>query len=218
MNLTAEKLGFDHKFIAAENSSEATTLLLLHGTGGNENDLIPFGRELDPKANILSPRGKVLENDLPRFFKRLSEGVFDLEDLRYRTRELAEFVEKAAAAYCLNPGKLMAVGYSNGANIAASLILLYPQVLNGAILFRPVLPIEPETTPDLSKKSVLIMAGLRDGTAPIYQPKKLSNFLESSGADVTLHRQDAGHALAREEIEIAKGWLRRVQFPFTANA
>ncbi len=211
MKVAVERLGFVHRFIASGNSAESSTMLLLHGTGGNEDDLIPLGQDLDPNANIMSLRGKILENDMPRFFKRLSEGVFDLEDLKFRTKELAEFVEKVPSAYNIDANRIIAVGYSNGANIAASLILLYPQILNGAILFRPVLPIEPETLPDLSKKSVLIMAGLLDVTAPIYQPKKLSNLLEEAGADVTMHWQETGHALAGEEIEIAKGWLRRAQ-------
>ncbi len=211
MKLAVEQLGYAHRFIASDNSSESSTLLLLHGTGGNEDDLVAFGQELDSNANILSPRGKVLENGMPRFFKRLSEGVFDLEDLKFRTKELAEFIEKASSGYNINSGRVMAVGYSNGANIAASLILLYPNILEGAILFRPVLPIEPETMPALSKKHVLIMAGLYDSTAPIYQPKKLSTLLEKAGASVTLHWQETGHGIEREEIEIAKEWLRRNQ-------
>src|SRR5712671_8177926 len=126
------------------------TLLLLHGTGGNERDLIALGRELDPNAALLSPRGKVLENGMPRFFRRLAEGVFDLEDLKTRTNELADFVTAAARHYKLASDHIVAVGFSNGANIAASLLLLRPEIMHGAILFRAMVPLNPENLPDLS--------------------------------------------------------------------
>src|SRR5438093_4095070 len=122
------------------------TLLLLHGTGGNERDLIPLGHDLDPNASLLSPRGKVLENGMPRFFRRLAEGVFDLEDLQKRTHELADFVVSAAEHYKIDIKHIVAVGYSNGANIAASILLLRPEVLSAAVLFRAMVPLVPETT------------------------------------------------------------------------
>src|SRR6476646_3067578 len=118
---------FLHEFVRGKSDR---TLLLWHGTGGNERDLIPLGREIDPDASLLSPRGKILENGMPRFFRRLAEGVFDLEDLKYRTNELAEFIAAAGEHYGFAADKLVAVGYSNGANIAASLLLLRPEVLS----------------------------------------------------------------------------------------
>src|SRR5207249_8127960 len=137
---------FIHKFVPGKWDR---TLLLLHGTGGNERDLLPLGRELDPNASLLSPRGKVLENGMPRFFRRLAEGVFDLEDLQKRTQELADFVISAAEHYKIDNKKIVAVGYSNGANIAASTLLLRPETLAAAVLFRAMVPLVPETKPDL---------------------------------------------------------------------
>src|SRR5207245_1707060 len=147
---------FIHEFIPG---SSPRTLLLLHGTGGNERDLISLGRELDQNASLLSPRGKVLENGMPRFFRRLAEGVFDLEDLQKRTHELADFVKAAAKHYKIDINKIVAVGYSNGANIAASMLLLRPEILSAAILFRAMVPLVPETQPDLSSVRVWIGAG-----------------------------------------------------------
>src|SRR5256886_4587407 len=146
---------FIHEFVAG---SSDRTLLLLHGTGGNERDLIPLGRELDPSAALLSPRGKVLENGMPRFFRRLAEGVFDLEDLKTRTNELADFAAAAAQHYGFASDNVIAVGYSNGANIAASLLLFRPEVLSAAVLFRAMVPLIPETQPNLSSVRVWIGA------------------------------------------------------------
>src|SRR6266446_2096623 len=138
---------FIHDFVPG---SSNRTLLLLHGTGGNERDLIPLGRELDPNASLLSPRGKVLENGMPRFFRRLAEGVFDLDDLRKRTLELADFVASAAQHYEIDIKRIVGIGYSNGANILASILLLRPEILSAAILLRVMVPLVPKTTPDLS--------------------------------------------------------------------
>src|SRR5207248_8355906 len=137
---------FIHEFVPGTSNR---TLLLLHGTGGNERDLIPLARELDSRATLLSPRGKVLENGMPRFFRRLGEGVFDLDDLKKRTNELADFVAAAAQRYGFAADKVVAVGYSNGANIAASLLLLRPEVLPAAVLFRAIVPLIPDTLPNL---------------------------------------------------------------------
>src|SRR6266849_4527556 len=151
------QLGFTHRFIPS-NKSEArtTTLLLLNGTGGTEEDLIPVGREIAPNAAILSPRGKVLENGMPRFFRRFAEGVFDIEDLKFRTNELADFVGRASKHYGFDPKSVIALGYSNGANIAASILLLRPEILKGGFLFRAMIPLQPEKKPDLSGKNVFI--------------------------------------------------------------
>src|SRR5215207_5564250 len=142
------KLAFVHQFVPAQ-ADGAPTLLLLHGTGGNEHDLLDLGRALYPRAALLSPRGQVRENGMPRFFRRLAEGVFDLDDLRRRTADLAAFIAAASAAYGFDPRRVIAVGYSNGANIAASLLLLYPAALAGAVLFHAMVPLVPEELPSL---------------------------------------------------------------------
>ena len=158
-------LGFVHRFLPAE-APGLPTLLLLHGTGGDENDLLDLGRALVPGAALLSPRGKVLENGLARFFRRLAEGVFDLEDLRYRTGELADFAAAACQAYGLDAARLTAAGYSNGANIAASLLLLRPGTLQSAVLFHAMVPLVPENLPDLRGKGVFLAAGKADRLIP----------------------------------------------------
>jgi len=195
---------FIHEFIPG---SSNRTLLLLHGTGGNERDLIPLGRELDPTAALLSPRGKVLENGIPRFFRRLAEGVFDLQDLKNRTNELADFVAAAAQHYGFAADKVVAAGYSNGANIAASLLLLRPEVLSVAILFRAMVPLIPETKPNLSSANVWIGAGSYDPIIPTSETKRLAELLRSAGADVTLRYFPAGHELTPDDVEAARDWL-----------
>jgi predicted esterase len=187
--------------------SSKRTLLLLHGTGGNEHDLIPLGREIDPTAAILSPRGKVLENGMPRFFRRLAEGVFDEEDLKRRTHELADFVGAAAQHYEFAADKVVAVGYSNGANIAASLLLLRPETLRAAVLFRAMVPLVPEKLPDLSSARVWIGAGNQDPITPISETQRLVELLRSARAEVTIRFVNAGHSLTSAEVETASVWL-----------
>jgi phospholipase/carboxylesterase len=199
-------LGFAHRFLPGEDDSGAT-LLLLHGTGGNEEDLIPLGQELSPGAAILSPRGKVLEFGAPRFFRRLAEGVFDLEDLVFRTHELAEFVAAASEEYGFDNRKLVAAGYSNGANIAGSLILLHPGLLRAAVLLRAMVPFEPEVTPDLSGMAVFMASGRRDQIIPPDNSQRLADILGGAGADVDLRWRDTGHGLTYEEVAQAKEWL-----------
>jgi phospholipase/carboxylesterase len=182
--------------------------LLLHGTGGNERDLIPLGRDLDPNASLLSPRGKVLENGMPRFFRRLAEGVFDLEDLKKRTHELADFVVAAAQRYEFDLKKIVAVGYSNGANIAASILLLRPETFAAAILFRAMVPFLPETQPDLSSVRVLIGAGSIDPIVPASETKQLAELLRRAGADVTTRFFQGGHELTQADIQAAQEWLQ----------
>jgi len=195
---------FIHEFISG---SSNRTLLLLHGTGGNERDLIPLGRELDPNAALLSPRGKVLENGMPRFFRRLAEGVFDLEDLKYRTNELADFVTAAAQHYGFATDQLVAVGYSNGANIAASMLLLRPEILHAAILFRAMVPLIPERQLNLSRVRVWIGAGTHDPIIPTSETKHLAEHLRSAGADVTIRHFPAGHELTPDDVKTAREWL-----------
>jgi phospholipase/carboxylesterase len=184
------------------------TLLLLHGTGGNERDLIPLGRELDPNAALLSPRGKILENGMPRFFRRIAEGVFDLEDLKIRTNELADFVAAAAQYYGFASNNVIAVGYSNGANIATSILLLRPEILSGAVLYRAMVPLVPENVPDLSSVRVWIGAGSEDPIIPTSETQRLVELLRSAGADVTLRFFNAGHGLTNSEVETAGRWLK----------
>src|SRR4051794_15199280 len=176
------ELGFTHQFIPG---SSDRTLFLLHGTGGDENQLVALGRELDPAAALLSPRGKTLENGNARFFRRLAEGVFDLEDLKARTDELAEFVQAAAVRYEFALKKLTAVGYSNGANIAASMIFRHPGVLRSAILFRAMVPFEPEALPDLSGTRIWLAVGKQDQLIPLDNAQRLAELLSDAGAEVT---------------------------------
>lgn len=197
-------LDFIHEFVPG---SSKRTLLLLHGTGGNEHDLIALGREIDPAAAILSPRGKVLENEMPRFFRRLAEGIFDEEDLKRRTHELADFVGAAAQHYEFAADKIVAVGYSNGANIAASLLLLRPEILRAAILFRAMVPLVPKKPPDLSSARVWIGAGNQDPIIPTSETQRLVDLLRTAGANVTIRFVNAGHGLTNNEIEIARDWL-----------
>ena len=198
-------LGFVHRYIPGEETE--TTLLLLHGTGGNQDDLIPLGQVLAPGAAILSPRGQISEHGAPRFFRRLAEGVFDVEDLVFRTHELAEFVENAAEEYGFDRTKLVGAGYSNGANIAASLVLLHPGLLRAAMLFRSMVPLEPDVTPDLAGMPVFMAAGTKDSLIQPDNTEQLANMLREAGAEVDLRWRDIGHPLAYEEIEEAKYWL-----------
>ena len=202
----SEDPGFIHRFVPPERDGP-TTLLLLHGTGGDENDLLPLGRMLDEEAALLSPRGKVLENGMPRFFRRLSMGVFDEEDLVRRTHELAGFVEEATSEYGLDPQRLFAVGFSNGANIAASLLLLHPGLLAGAVLLRAMVPFEAETPSDLQGTPVYLAAGRSDQMVPPESTERLAKLLREAGAEVTLDWQPGGHGIGPAEIEGARAWL-----------
>jgi len=195
---------FIHEFVPGTSNR---TLLLLHGTGGNERDLIPLARELDSRAALLSPRGKVLENGMPRFFRRVAEGVFDLDDLKKRTNELADFVAAAAQHYGFASDKVVAVGYSNGANIAASMLLLRPATLAGAVLFRVMTPLIPDTPPNLSAVRVWIGEGTFDPIVPASEAKQLTELLRSAGADVTIRFFPASHALTSGDVDAAREWL-----------
>jgi phospholipase/carboxylesterase len=197
---------FIHRFVPAATLA-APTLLALHGTGGDENDLIPLARMISSDSAVLSPRGRVLEQGMPRFFRRIAEGVFDLEDLRVRTDELAEFVAESAKRYGFDPARVVAVGYSNGANIAGSLMLSHPGLLAGGILLRPMVPFEPETIPNLRGTHVLLSSGRHDPIVPAASTERLKDLLQSAGADVTLAWHDAGHALLPREMEQAARWF-----------
>jgi phospholipase/carboxylesterase len=203
-------LNFTHRFIPAQESPASQTLLLLHGTGGDENDMIPLGRDLDPTAALLSPRGKILENGMPRFFRRLAEGVFDEEDVIQRAHELADFVSSAAARYEFDADRVTAVGYSNGANIAAAILLLRAEVFANAVLFRAMVPLVPAVLPNLAPVRVLILSGKRDPIVPVENAERLAAMLRNTGADVTLRFELAGHALDLGDIAAAKVWLKNL--------
>ena len=205
-DVTAADLGFAHRFIPAE-SKQSPTLLLLHGTGGDENDLLPLGPMVAPGAALLSPRGTVLENGMPRWFRRIREGVFDEQDLIARGAELARFIGDAATAYDFDRARVIAVGFSNGANIAAALHLLHPSVLRGSVLFRAMVPLAPPTPPDLRGIPVLLSAGRLDPMIPAENAERLASMLRSAGADVTLSWEPTGHGLVQREVGVARDWL-----------
>jgi phospholipase/carboxylesterase/glyoxalase family protein len=200
------RLEFVHRFVPGA-SPTAPTILALHGTGGDENDLVPLARMISADSAILSPRGRVLENGMPRFFRRLAEGVFDLDDLRVRTAELGAFVAAAATQYGFDSSRVVAVGYSNGANMAASLMLSASRSLAGGILLRAMVPFEPDPLPDLRGVGVLLSAGLQDPMVPQGRTARLAELLEQAGADVTLNWFDAGHGLLPREMEQGARWF-----------
>jgi phospholipase/carboxylesterase/glyoxalase family protein len=200
-------LGFVHIFVPAE-KPDSPTLLLLHGTGGDERDLVGLGRELWPGAALLGVRGKVLENGMPRFFRRFAEGVFDVDDLKARTKELAEFIDVAAEHYGFSKRHLLAVGYSNGANIAASLIFLHPHYLAAGVLFRAQLPFMPDLVRNFSELSVFLAGGMRDPIAPHDQTEQLAAILQNGGADVSMFWHRGGHELGEDDVDAARTWLR----------
>lgn len=200
-------LGFIHRFVPAEDKTSAEMLVVLHGTGGDENDLIGIGQAIAPGAAILSPRGNVLENGAPRFFKRLAEGVFDPKEVRSRGEELARFIRAAISKYALNPARIFALGYSNGANVASTVMFIEPGLLQGAILFRPMLVFEPDERPNLSGAGVFVSAGRMDPIVPVKSVERLVELFEASRAEVTLKWQLAGHNLLPSEVREAADWL-----------
>ena len=204
MNTSAQAFGYVHRYLPPS-GDDPRTLLLLHGTGGDENDLIPLAARIAPERTILSPRGQSLDEGLTRFFRRFPDGRWDVSDLRRRTPELAEFVRRACAAYQIaNP---IALGYSNGANIGWSLLLHDPGLLAGAILMRAMLPFDPRPLPDLSGIPVLILAGTYDELIPIEQAGLLAAMLGEAGADVAYETLHAGHGLTPEDLKLAAEWL-----------
>lgn len=207
MSGPVSSLAYIHRYVPAT-AGDRTTLLLLHGTGGDENDLLPLGPAIAPTAGLLSPRGKVLEHGMPRFFRRLAEGVFDVPDLIARTHELADFVAAAAAHHGFDADRVVAAGFSNGANIAASLLLLRPGVLSGAVLLSPMVPFEPETPVELNGTPVLIGAGRQDPIAPPAGTDALAALLRRSGAEVTVHWHSGAHSITPDEVAAARDWIR----------
>lgn len=206
-----EDLGYTHRFIPPSDPDTRDTLLVLHGTGGTENDLVGIAQAIAPGAAILSPRGNVSENGSLRFFRRIAEGVFDPVEVRTRAEELAGFIRGAIDRYQLDAGRITALGYSNGANIASAVLQLDPSLLRGAILFRPMVVFEPADRPDLSGRTVLISAGRMDPIAPPSNVEGLAAQLRSAGAEVTLKWQLTGHNLAPNEMREAAEWVASQQ-------
>lgn len=192
------------------NDQSKPTLLLLHGTGGNEHDLLPLADHIDPDANVLSVRGNVLENGMPRFFRRLAEGVFDEEDLIFRTNELNEFLHDAAKEYDFDRHNIVAIGYSNGANIASSLLFHYENSLKGAILHHPMVPRRGITLPHLAETNVFIAAGSNDPICPPQESEELVQLLKDAGANVMLHWEHSGHQLTMNEVIHARQWYTSI--------
>jgi predicted esterase len=202
-------LKFVHQFVPATAPNIGVTLLLLHGTGGDEHDLVPLGRQLVPGAALLSPRGRVLEHGMPRFFRRFSEGVFDVDDLKLQTHALKEFLTAAAERYGFDAKRIVAVGYSNGANIAASLLLLHPHLLSGAVLFRAMVPFTPDFAPDLRHVKVLLASGTHDPIVPLENTAMLQELLIGFGAEVEVSWHQGGHELGQDDLAAARTWLSR---------
>lgn len=213
--VVTKDLAFQHVFEPGDDP--AYTALLLHGTGADEHDLVPIGRTVAPGKPLVSPLGKVREGRMPRWFARHEEGVFDEEDLRRRAKELAAFLDEAAAAYDLDPDRFVAVGFSNGANIAASLLLLHPDALAGAVLLRPMVPIRPDASPNLAGVPVYMASGRADRMVPADSARKLAEMLKAAGADVTHRFVDAGHGLTRPEVDDVRAWLADHEDAFAAR-
>lgn len=198
-----------HVWEPSKASHDARTLVMLHGTGGDERDLLPLARALDPDANVLSPRGNVLEHGMPRFFRRLAAGVLDIDDLRKRATELADFVTENGKRYGFAANEATAVGFSNGANVAIGMLFEAPHALRDAILIRAMLPYEPAAPPDLSGKRVLLLAGERDPYSQRETTEALATLLRDAGAEVTTHYAPAGHELTPLDVQVARDWLAK---------
>ncbi|WP_219838171.1 alpha/beta hydrolase [Paenibacillus sp. R14(2021)] len=190
------------------NDPSAPVLLLLHGTGGTEHDLLSLAEIISPSSSVLSVRGNVLENGMPRFFRRLAEGIFDEADLKFRTTELNDFLDEAAVKYGFDRQNVVAVGYSNGANIAGSLLFHYADALQGAILHHPMVPLRGLALPDLTGKPIFIGAGTNDPICSAAETDELQSLLEGAGASVTVHWESFGHKLSASEVHQAAAWFK----------
>jgi phospholipase/carboxylesterase len=202
----ATSLSFIHRFEPATEPGKPP-ILLLHGTGGDENDLLQLGRAIAPGSALLSPRGKVLESGMPRFFRRLAEGVFDEEDVRRRANELADFIAEARDAYDL-PAPI-AVGFSNGANIAAAILLLRPEALAGAALLRAMVPLSEPPAADLAGKRILVLSGAADPIIPAENATRLASMLTKASAIVQHQTLPVGHGLSQADLTLTKAWVEK---------
>ncbi|WP_338553595.1 alpha/beta hydrolase [Paenibacillus sp. KS-LC4] len=194
-------------------NAAAPVLVLLHGTGGTERDLLPLAGRIDPRASVLSIRGNVLENGMSRYFRRLAEGVFDEEDLVLRTKELHDFLDQAAVDYGFDRENLVAIGYSNGANIAGSLMFHYKDAFRGAILHHPMVPLRSVELPDMTGISCFIGAGRNDQMCPPQETEELQTMLSGAGAAVSVHWENYGHQLTGSEVDAAAAWYAKVICP-----
>ncbi len=215
-NGSPERFGFVHRFAPAATPAPwgDLTVLALHGTGGNEHDMLPLVQAIAPGIAVLSPRGQVLEHGAPRFFRRLAEGVFDLEDLARRTEALGDFVDAAAAHYALARDRIVAVGFSNGANVAASLLLRRPGALAGGLLLRAMVPFEPDAPPVPAagvRPLVTIATGTMDPMVPRGQPERLAELLRAAGAAATVETVPAGHQLTQHDVSLGRALLERLR-------
>ena len=198
---------FHHVFHPGTDAA-APPLLLLHGTGGNEHDLVRLGRALSPGSALLSPRGNVSEGGALRFFARLAEGVFDPVEVSQRTQALADWIAVAAKKYQLDPVRLIAVGFSNGANVAATMLQLRPEALGGAVLLRSMVVLDqPATAGSLTGKRVLVLNGNLDPIVPLDHPPRLAALLRAGGAQTTVELLPASHGLTPGDLAAAKSWL-----------
>jgi len=204
---TMTELSFIHRIKPATEPGKPP-LLLLHGTGGNEDDLLPFGDIIAPGSALLSPRGKALEGGMPRFFRRFREGIFDEEDVRSRAHELADFIAEARQAYGL--AAPVAVGFSNGANIAAAVLQLRPQALAGAVLLRAMVPLQEPPAAELTGKPVLIVSGASDPIVPVDNARRLASSLRAAGAAVEHRVLPTGHALSQTDVALTKAWIEQL--------
>jgi len=210
--MSTSDTGFAYVYQPAPGGEPGLVLLMLHGTGGNERDLLPLGHALAPGAALLSPRGQVSEHGQPRFFRRLAEGVFDLEDLHRRTDDLKAFVSEMAETHAFGGIPVVAVGFSNGANIAGSLLLSYPDLLAGAVLLRPMVPFVPESAPDLSGVQVFVGSGTADPLVEVEETERWVTMLRDAGAEVELYWHSGGHGLGQDDVEQAQRWLERQEW------
>lgn len=204
-------LSYEHLYLPGTDQ-DASPLLLLHGTGGDERDLLPLAQSLSPGSVVLSPRGDVNEHGQLRFFRRFAEGVFDLEDVRRRTLALGEFVSAASRQYGIDSSRLIALGFSNGANIAAALLQLRPEVLAGGVLLRAMVVLnEPAKAGSLRGKRVFLSNGTADPIVPNDHPARLAELLRAGGAEVTLQQHAGSHGLVSTDVTLAREWLRSLQ-------
>lgn len=207
----SEEFKYIHRYEPGQGEHRNTTLLLLHGTGADEEALSGLGRMVLPGAGQLRPRGNVLENGMARFFRRFAEGVLDVDDLKQRTADLAHFIQQAAETYGFDANQVIGAGFSNGANIATSMLFLRPEALRAAILLHPMVPFVPETLPALNGKPVFIGAGRADPLVPSEQTEQLAELLKRAGAAVELFWQNDGHTVSIEEVKAAKSWLEALK-------
>ncbi|CAN5400851.1 alpha/beta hydrolase [soil metagenome] len=196
-----------HEHVWKPGTPGGRVIVALHGTGGDEHSLLELVSSLDSSAAILSPRGNVMEGSSPRFFRRLAEGVFDEADIIRRANDLADFIVASGGEYGFGLDQTCAIGYSNGANIAAALLLLRPEVFASAVLIRSMVPLQPQNEPNLIGKRVLMLSGDSDPILPVENAQKLEGMFRAYGADVTFELLRAGHSLTRRDLEIAAEWL-----------